>query len=112
MNVNRSAVHVLGLLTDELDVLGHLRPTLKILDGSSIGRHHLQHLSGWEQVDLLACLHERHRTVEPAGIEGLVEGCSHSVSPIRFSKERKYSFRIPKWMRPPRSRNEGRRSLF
>src|SRR5512141_778816 len=60
-----AAVH--GLLDKE--VAGRLRPGLEVLDGAGVRGHDLEGLAGREALDRLRGLDDRHRAVQPAGVQ-------------------------------------------
>jgi hypothetical protein len=58
-----------GFLTDELDVLRHVCPTLKVLHRPPIRGKHLQDLTRAQSSNGLSCFDERHWTIQTSCIE-------------------------------------------
>src|SRR5512135_1911742 len=81
VNVQVGAVCGLCLLTNQFHILRDPGPALKVGDGASVGGHHFEHLAKLELPNLLASINQRHRAVEAARIEQLVEVLAHSLAP-------------------------------
>src|SRR5689334_19786902 len=67
-------------LFDEL-VAGRPGPCREVLDRSRIGREDLEQRTGWQALDRLGGLHDRHRARQPAGIDPLEDLEVHRATP-------------------------------
>src|SRR2546426_3429578 len=81
VDVHVGAACGLCLLADQLHILRDLGPALKVRDRTPVRGHHLEHLAKLELPNLLPGIDQRHRAVEAARVEQLVEDLAHCLPP-------------------------------